>query len=68
MKKKRSQAQIDADSRRTGRPPGPPEERRGERVMVYLTRAELARFEVQAQQEGLTLAALIMRPWREKGV
>ena len=33
--------------------------------MVYLTEAERARLEDLAEQEGVTVAALIMRPWRE---
>ena len=34
--------------------------------MVYLTLAERARLERLAAKEGLTLAALIMSPWREE--
>ena len=40
-------------------------EKRSEAVMVYLTEAERARLEDLAEQEGVTVAALIMRPWRE---
>ena len=66
-KKKRSPAQIAADKRRTGRPPMAPKEKHSEQIMVYLTPGERKRLEKLAKKEGLPLAALIMRPWREKG-
>lgn len=62
----RTKAEKRADARRTGRPPKKPAEKQSERVMVYLTPDEHARFEAQAKSEGMSLAALIMRPWREK--
>ncbi len=65
MAKKRSAAQRAADKKRTGRPPMAPEEKRSEPVMVYLTEDERFRLEAQAEQEGVTLASLIMRPWRD---
>ena len=66
MAKKRSAAQRAADKKRTGRPPKAPEDKRSEPVMVYLTKAERCRLEPLAEQEGVSLASLIMRPWREK--
>jgi len=66
-KKKRTPAQMAADKRRTGRPPKPPAEKKSEPIMVYLTPAERKRLEKLARKEGIPLAALIMRPWREKG-
>jgi hypothetical protein len=66
-KKKRTPAQMAADKRRTGRPPMAPAEKHSEQVMVYLTPAERKRLEKLAKKEGIPLAALIMRPWREKG-
>jgi hypothetical protein len=66
MKKKRTEAQIAADKRRTGRPRKSQREKQGERVMVYLTQTERRRLEQLAKQEGLSLSYLIMRPWREK--
>jgi predicted HicB family RNase H-like nuclease len=65
-KRKRTRAQIAADKLRTGRPPKPPEQTLSERVMVRLSRAERARLEALAKKEGLSLASLIMRPWREE--
>ncbi len=65
MAKKRTAAQIAADAKRTGRPRKDRNEKRSEAVMVYLTEAERARLEDLAEQEGVTVAALIMRPWRE---
>lgn len=67
MKKKRTPAQIAADKKRTGRPRKADKERQSEKVTVYLTKAELRRLEKVAKEEGLPLASLIMRPWREKG-
>ena len=49
-----------------GRPPKAPDEKQGERLMVYLTKGERKTLEVIARREGLSLASLIMRPWREK--
>ena len=65
-KKKRTPAQIAADKRRTGRPPKPPEKKQSEQIMVYLTPSERQRLERLAEKEGLSIAALIMRPWREQ--
>jgi hypothetical protein len=44
----------------------PPELTLSERVMVRLSKAERARLEALAKKEGLPLASLIMRPWREE--
>jgi hypothetical protein len=65
MAKKRSAAQRAADKKRPGRPPMAPKEKRSEPVMVYLTEDERIRLEALAEQEGVTLASLIMRPWRD---
>lgn len=67
MAKKRSAAQRAADSKRTGRPPIAPEDKRSEPVMVYLTEDERKVLEALAEQEGVTLASLVMRPWRKGG-
>lgn len=52
-----------ADKLRTGRPPKKAE-KQSKRIMAYLTPDEYKQFE--AKEEDLSLAALIMRPWREK--
>ena len=65
MAKKRTDAQRAADKHRTGRPPKEPAEKWSERITVYMTTAERARLESLAEQEGVTLASLIMRPWRD---
>jgi hypothetical protein len=64
MAKKRSAAQRAADRKRPGRPPKPIEKKRSVPVMVYLTENERIRLASQAEREGVTLASLIMRPWR----
>jgi len=66
-KRKRTPAEIRADRLRTGRPPKPAVDKTSEKVTVYLTKAERAKLQAKAQEEGITLAALIMRPWRPKG-
>lgn len=50
-----------------GRPRKSAEEKQGEQITVYLTKAERRRLGALARKEGLSLASLIMRPWREKG-
>ena len=66
QKRKRTQAEIRADKLRTGRPPKVRSEKHSEQIMVYLTPGERAQLEALAKKEGLSLAALIMRPWREQ--
>ena len=65
MGKKRTQAQLDADRRRTGRPRKEPTEKQSKRVMVYLTPAEHKRLQALADKRGISLASQIMMPWRE---
>ena len=67
-KRPRTKAEREADKVRTGRPPKADAEKLSERVMVHLTPTERKRIERMAKEEGLSLAAMIMRPWREKGV
>ena len=62
----RTKAEIKADAQRTGRPRKKPSEKQSKRIMVYLTPDEYQRFEVQAKAEGVSLAALIMSPWRKE--
>ena len=65
-KRGRTEAEIQADTLRTGRPAKKKAEKQSMRVMVYLTPAEYRRFAAEAKKTGLSLAALVMRPWREK--
>ena len=48
-----------------GRPPKPPAEKMSECIMVRVTPAERMRLEAHARKLGVSLAALLMRPWRE---
>ena len=66
MKKQRTEAQREADARRTGRPPKAPAEKQSEQVVVYLTKGERKGLEALAAEKGLSLSAMIMDPWREK--
>ena len=66
-KKKRTAAQIEADKLRPGRPPKLPDDKQSKRITVYLTPEEHRRFEKLAKEEGVSLAELVMRPWRAKG-
>lgn len=63
---RRTRAQLAADKLRTGRPPKHPSERHSEQVMVYLTRAERRRLGALARKRGVSLASLIMSPWRKE--
>jgi hypothetical protein len=49
-----------------GRPPKTKATKQGRQITVYLTEAEYRRIAALAGKEGLSLAALIMRPWREE--
>lgn len=51
--------------KKMGRPRKLKAEKQSKKVTVYLTPAEQARLERLAKKEGLPLAVLIMRPWRE---
>ena len=64
--KSRTKAEIAADKLRTGRPRKAIAEKQREKITVYLTTAERRRLEALAKKEGIPLAILIMRPWREK--
>ena len=63
----RTEAEIGADALRTGRPPKIPAEKQSERAVVYLTPAEFKRLEALAKDAGVSLASVIMRPWRDGG-
>ena len=65
MTRKRSAAQRAADKRRTGRPPKQQADKWSQRVTVYMTKAERDQLEALAKKEGVTMASLIMSPWRE---
>jgi hypothetical protein len=65
MTKKRTPAQRAADALRPGRPPKKAADRQNSTVLVRMTKAERKQLESQAKADGLTLSALLMRPWRE---
>ena len=65
--RERTKAEIEADSRRPGRPRIDPKQRQAERVTIRMTSAERKQLEKMAKAEGVPLSELIMRPWREKG-
>jgi len=48
-----------------GRPPLLPHLKRGMVLSIRITRGERARMEAEADKAGLSLAELLMRPWRE---
>ena len=66
MARQRTKLEIAADKRRTGRPQKPKENRQLHRITVYLTDAEMAHMEALAKKAGVSLAAMVMRPWREE--
>jgi hypothetical protein len=63
--KRRSQAEIEADARRTGRPPGPPHLKRTKVVSVRVTAAERERLHKKAERRGCGLSDVLMEPWRK---
>jgi len=50
---------------RMGRPPKPRNEKQSKRIMVSLTQAERAFLGKLAKQKGVSVASLIMLPWRK---
>ena len=65
MTAKRTKAQVEADARRTGRPPKPREEKQSEIIGVCMTPGERKRLKAEAKRLGVSLSALLMRPWRK---
>ena len=63
----RTEAEIQADKLRTGRPRKEPVDRQSEAVTVYLTPEERTQLEAQAKKEGIAMATLILREWRKGG-
>ena len=53
------------DATRMGRPPKPPAEKYSEQANVRMTRAERRRLASAARKAGLSLSALLMKPWRK---
>ena len=52
--------------KRMGRPPKPAADRHTEQVNVRMTKSEKKRLLAEASRLGTSLAALLMRPWREQ--
>jgi len=66
MKRPRTQAQRDADARRTGRPPMPRRDRRCVVLMGVFTMQEARAVRAEARRRRLTVSELLAAPWREK--
>ena len=66
-KRKRTRAQIEADAHRTGRPPKDPAHRLSDMIGVRVSPAERTRLETEARRRGISLSALLMKPWRKGG-
>lgn len=54
-----------ANAKRMGRPPKPRSEKYGAQVNVRMTEAERQVLEAEAARLGVSLSALLMRPWRK---
>jgi predicted HicB family RNase H-like nuclease len=65
-KRQRTKAELEADSKRSGRPPINPRERHSARITINVTPEEKNRIESLAANEGISLSEMIMRPWRNK--
>ena len=63
MKAKRTPAEVEADTRRTGRPPRPGK-LRSVAILVRATPDERRRLDADARAAGLSVPNLLMRPWR----
>lgn len=61
----RTQAEIQADKKRTGRPPAKPEVKKRHVLSVYLTDSEFLYLKSKAKVNKLSLAAAVMLPWRK---
>ena len=55
-----------ARKKKMGRPPKPPAERCSERVTIRMTKAERKALEREAKRLGVSLADLLLRPWRNE--
>jgi hypothetical protein len=66
MAKLRTPAEINADEKRTGRPPKRPQDRQSYRVTVQLTQVEMIKIKAAAKAANTSIAAMIMSPWREQ--
>jgi hypothetical protein len=53
--------------KKVGRPPKRAADKQNNRVAVYLVRADFARLKAEADRDGLTLAAVLLRAWQERG-
>ena len=53
--------------KKMGRPPKPPGEKYSEIVTVKMTKAERKRIKAEMKRTGLSLSAVLMRPWRKEG-
>jgi len=49
-----------------GRPPKPPGEKFSEMLSFKLTKAEKKRLLTEAKRLGISVSALLMRPWRKE--
>jgi len=67
MKQKRTPAQKAADAKRTGRPRKVKAVKYGRHITVNVTVAEYRELEAAARKAGLSLSALLVRPWRKEG-
>ena len=53
-------------TKRMGRPPLPPAERRNKQINLRVTTAERRRLEAEAERLGVSISVLILAPWREQ--
>jgi len=54
------------EKKKAGRPPKAKQDKQAKRITVYLTPREFERFQEMASEAGVSLAEIVMRPWREK--
>ena len=66
MAYKRTKAQIEADKLRTGRRPKTKAEKMSKHILVSMTPAEWKRVKAEAKKQGLSVSALLMKPYRKE--
>ena len=58
---------MENKKKKMGRPPKPATEKCGRLVCAKVTDAEFRALRAEAKRLGISLSALLMRPWREEG-
>ena len=58
---------LTKDGRPFGRPPKKPADRMSQSALVRLVPADFARLRREAREAGVSIAAVLLRAWKERG-